>query len=76
VPQDYNASSAVPCLFIHSIYVIPCLYIRSLSVMLSRTSFHVLYDRLKKDQEKDKIRSKQDKNGKRGEAGKCQKQLQ
>nr|GFA28537.1 hypothetical protein [Tanacetum cinerariifolium] len=29
--------------------------------------------RLKKDQEKDKIRSKPDKNGKRGEAGKCQK---
>nr|GEV50595.1 hypothetical protein [Tanacetum cinerariifolium] len=45
VPQDYNASSAVPCLFIHSIYVIPCLYIRSLSVMLSRISFHVLYGR-------------------------------
>nr|GEX98809.1 copia protein [Tanacetum cinerariifolium] len=35
VPQDYNASSAVTCLFIHSIYVIPCLYIHSLSVMLS-----------------------------------------
>nr|GEU88084.1 putative reverse transcriptase domain-containing protein [Tanacetum cinerariifolium] len=32
--------------------------------------------RLKKDQEKDKIRSKRDKNGKRGEAGKNQKQLQ
>nr|GEX57820.1 hypothetical protein [Tanacetum cinerariifolium] len=31
--------------------------------------------RLKKDQEKDKIESKPDKNGKRGEAGKCQKQL-
>nr|GEW13403.1 DNA-directed DNA polymerase [Tanacetum cinerariifolium] len=31
---------------------------------------------LKKDQEKDKIGSKRDKNGKRGEAGKCQKQLQ
>nr|GFB30464.1 zinc finger, CCHC-type, retrotransposon Gag domain protein [Tanacetum cinerariifolium] len=45
LPQDYNASSAVPCLFIHSIYVIPCLYIRSLSVMLSRISFHVLYGR-------------------------------
>nr|GFA89682.1 hypothetical protein [Tanacetum cinerariifolium] len=45
VPRDYNASSAVPCLFIHSIYVIPCLYIRSLSVMLSRISFHVLYGR-------------------------------
>nr|GFC64795.1 hypothetical protein [Tanacetum cinerariifolium] len=45
VPQDYNASSAVTCLFIHSIYVIPCLYIRSLSVMRSRISFHVLYDR-------------------------------
>nr|GFA34093.1 hypothetical protein [Tanacetum cinerariifolium] len=30
---------------------------------------------LKKAQEKDKIRSKPDKNGKRGEAGKCQKQL-
>nr|GEY33876.1 hypothetical protein [Tanacetum cinerariifolium] len=45
VPQDYNASSAVPCLFINSIYVIPCLYIRSLSVMLSRISFHVLYGR-------------------------------
>nr|GFC37366.1 hypothetical protein [Tanacetum cinerariifolium] len=44
VPQDYNASSAVLCLFIHSIYVIPFLYIRSLSVMLSRISFHVLYD--------------------------------
>nr|GEY03942.1 hypothetical protein [Tanacetum cinerariifolium] len=45
VPQDYNASSAVACLFIHSIYVIPCLYIRPLSVMLSRISFHVLYGR-------------------------------
>nr|GEV74088.1 hypothetical protein [Tanacetum cinerariifolium] len=45
VPQDYNASSDVPCLFIHSIYDIPCLYIRSLSVMLSRISLHVLYDR-------------------------------
>nr|GFA85221.1 hypothetical protein [Tanacetum cinerariifolium] len=45
VPQDYNASSAVPCLFIHSIYVIPCLYIRSLSVMFSRISLHVLYGR-------------------------------
>nr|GEX05821.1 hypothetical protein [Tanacetum cinerariifolium] len=32
--------------------------------------------KLKKDQEKDKIGSKPDKNGKRGEAGKCQKQLQ
>nr|GEU55754.1 hypothetical protein [Tanacetum cinerariifolium] len=31
---------------------------------------------LKKAQEKDKIGSKPDKNGKRGEAGKCQKQLQ
>nr|GEX45767.1 copia protein [Tanacetum cinerariifolium] len=30
----------------HSIYVIHYLYIRSLSVMLSRISFHVLYDRL------------------------------
>nr|GEV29752.1 copia protein [Tanacetum cinerariifolium] len=49
VPQDYNASSAVPCLFIHSIYVIPCLYIRSLSVMLSRISFHVLYGRKVKE---------------------------
>nr|GEU54002.1 hypothetical protein [Tanacetum cinerariifolium] len=45
VPEDYNASSATPCLFIHSIYVIHCLYIHSLSVMLSRISFHVLYDR-------------------------------
>nr|GEW96048.1 hypothetical protein [Tanacetum cinerariifolium] len=45
VPQDYDASFAVPCLFIHSIHVIPCLYIRSLSVMLSRISFHVLYGR-------------------------------
>nr|GEZ74501.1 zinc finger, CCHC-type, retrotransposon Gag domain protein [Tanacetum cinerariifolium] len=45
VPQDFNASSAVPCLFIHFSYVIPCLYIRSLSVMLSRISFHVLYGR-------------------------------
>nr|GEY19427.1 hypothetical protein [Tanacetum cinerariifolium] len=45
VPQDYNASFAVPRFFIHSIYVIPCLYIRSLSVMLSRISFHVLYGR-------------------------------
>nr|GFA89995.1 hypothetical protein [Tanacetum cinerariifolium] len=43
VPQDYDASSAVPCLFIHSIYVMYCPYIRSLSVMLSRISFHVLY---------------------------------
>nr|GFB30808.1 hypothetical protein [Tanacetum cinerariifolium] len=43
VPQDYNASSAVPCSFIPSIYVIHCLYIRSLSVMLSRVSFYVLY---------------------------------
>nr|GFB25419.1 hypothetical protein [Tanacetum cinerariifolium] len=41
-PRDYNASSTVLCLIIHSIYVIPCLYIRSLSVMLSRISFHVL----------------------------------
>nr|GEW55775.1 putative reverse transcriptase domain-containing protein [Tanacetum cinerariifolium] len=32
--------------------------------------------KLKKDQEKDKIRTKRDKNGKRGEAGKYQKQLQ
>nr|GFC05283.1 hypothetical protein [Tanacetum cinerariifolium] len=31
------------------------------------------WERLKKDQEKDKIGSKPDKNGKRGEAGKCQK---
>nr|GEX14951.1 ribonuclease H-like domain, reverse transcriptase, RNA-dependent DNA polymerase [Tanacetum cinerariifolium] len=45
VPQDYNAFSAVQCLFIHFLYVIPCLYIRSLSVMLSRISFHVLYGR-------------------------------
>nr|GEZ33642.1 retrovirus-related Pol polyprotein from transposon TNT 1-94 [Tanacetum cinerariifolium] len=45
VPQDYNASSVVPCLFIHSIYVIPCLYIHLLSVMLNRISFHVLYGR-------------------------------
>nr|GEY77404.1 zinc finger, CCHC-type, retrotransposon Gag domain protein [Tanacetum cinerariifolium] len=44
VPQDYDVSSAMPCLFIHSIYVIHCLYIHSLSVMLSRISFHVLYD--------------------------------
>nr|GEZ76517.1 hypothetical protein [Tanacetum cinerariifolium] len=42
---DYNASFAVPCFIIHFTYVIPCLYIRSLSVMLSRTSFHVLYGR-------------------------------
>nr|GEW04580.1 histone deacetylase 14 [Tanacetum cinerariifolium] len=45
VPQDYYASSAMPCLFIHFIYVIHYLYIRSLSVMLSRISFHVLYGR-------------------------------
>nr|GEW20197.1 transposase (putative), gypsy type [Tanacetum cinerariifolium] len=45
VPQGYDASSAMPCLFIHSVYVIHCLYIRSLSVMLSRISFHVLYGR-------------------------------
>nr|GFC05421.1 hypothetical protein [Tanacetum cinerariifolium] len=32
--------------------------------------------RLKKDSKKDKIKSKPDKNGKRGEAGKSQKQLQ
>nr|GFB49672.1 hypothetical protein [Tanacetum cinerariifolium] len=31
---------------------------------------------LKKDQEKEKIESKLDKKGKRGEARKCQKQLQ
>nr|GEU71808.1 hypothetical protein [Tanacetum cinerariifolium] len=42
VPQDYNASFAVPCLSIHAIYVMYCRYIRSLSVMLSRISFHVL----------------------------------
>nr|GEY60195.1 hypothetical protein [Tanacetum cinerariifolium] len=42
VPLDYNVSSAVPCLFIHSIYVIPCLNIRSLSVMLSRIFFSCL----------------------------------
>nr|GEX27553.1 protein LURP-one-related 10-like [Tanacetum cinerariifolium] len=41
--EDYDASSAMPCLVIHSIYVIHCRYIRSLSVMLSRISFHVLY---------------------------------
>nr|GFA26997.1 hypothetical protein [Tanacetum cinerariifolium] len=58
VPQDYNASSAVPCLFIHSIYVIPCLYIRSLSVMLSRISFHVLYGR--DGENLDKIKEKGD----------------
>nr|GEW40273.1 hypothetical protein [Tanacetum cinerariifolium] len=45
VPQDYNVSSATPCLSIHDIYVMYCPYIRSLSVMLSRISFHVLYDR-------------------------------
>nr|GEX90646.1 hypothetical protein [Tanacetum cinerariifolium] len=45
VPPDYDASSAMPCLFIHSIYVMYCPYIRSLSVMLSRISFHVLYGR-------------------------------
>nr|GFC16540.1 reverse transcriptase domain-containing protein [Tanacetum cinerariifolium] len=39
-------------------------------------SFHEAWERLKKDQEKDKIGSKPDKNGKRGEAGKSQKQLQ
>nr|GFB03161.1 hypothetical protein [Tanacetum cinerariifolium] len=39
-------------------------------------SFQFLGERLKKDQEKDKIGSKRDKNGKRGEAGKNQKQLQ
>nr|GEU50645.1 P-type H+-ATPase [Tanacetum cinerariifolium] len=60
VPQDYNASSAVPCLFIHSTYVIPCLYIRSLSVMFSRISFHVLYGRfalVKRQSVIDKARS-------------------
>nr|GEX55423.1 hypothetical protein [Tanacetum cinerariifolium] len=45
VPQDYNASFAVPCLFIHFFMLFPCLYIRLLSVMLSRISFHVLYGR-------------------------------
>nr|GFB83558.1 hypothetical protein [Tanacetum cinerariifolium] len=45
VPQDYDASSATPCLFIPSIYVMYCPYIRSLSVMFSRISFHVLYGR-------------------------------
>nr|GEU62423.1 hypothetical protein [Tanacetum cinerariifolium] len=45
VPRDYDASSAMPCLFIHSIYVIHCRHICSLSVMLSRISFHVLYGR-------------------------------
>nr|GEW31760.1 hypothetical protein [Tanacetum cinerariifolium] len=43
----------------------------SLAVLVKLASFT-----LKKDQEKDKIESKQDKNGKRGEAEKCQKQLQ
>nr|GEW15478.1 RNA-directed DNA polymerase, eukaryota, reverse transcriptase zinc-binding domain protein [Tanacetum cinerariifolium] len=42
------------------------------------TLVHVLefFTKLKKDQEKDKIGSKRDKNGKRSEDGKCQKQLQ
>nr|GFB36804.1 hypothetical protein [Tanacetum cinerariifolium] len=40
------------------------------------TSFKIQNDGLRKDQEKDKIGSKRDKNGKRGEAGKNQKQLQ
>nr|GEX35101.1 hypothetical protein [Tanacetum cinerariifolium] len=43
VPQDYDVSSATPCLSIHAIYVMYCHYIRSLSVMLSRISFLVLY---------------------------------
>nr|GEY76133.1 hypothetical protein [Tanacetum cinerariifolium] len=38
--------------------------------------FYSSFNGLKKDQEKDKIGSKRDKNGKRGEAEKCQKQLQ
>nr|GEV93246.1 hypothetical protein [Tanacetum cinerariifolium] len=45
VPQDYDVSSATPCLFIYATYVMYCHYIRSLSVMLSRISFHVLYGR-------------------------------
>nr|GFA96863.1 putative RNA-directed DNA polymerase, eukaryota, reverse transcriptase zinc-binding domain protein [Tanacetum cinerariifolium] len=45
VPQDYDVSSATPCVSIHAIYVMYCHYIRSLSVMLSSISFHVLYGR-------------------------------
>nr|GEV11203.1 hypothetical protein [Tanacetum cinerariifolium] len=43
VPQDYDVSSAMPCVSIHAIYVMYCHYIRSLSFMLSCISFHVLY---------------------------------
>nr|GFB32069.1 hypothetical protein [Tanacetum cinerariifolium] len=42
VPQDYDVSSATPCLSIHAIYVMYCPYIRSLSVMLSRIFFSCL----------------------------------
>nr|GEX63844.1 hypothetical protein [Tanacetum cinerariifolium] len=45
VPQDYDAIFCYTMFIIHSIYVMYCPYIRSLSVMLSRISFHVLYDR-------------------------------
>nr|GEX66971.1 hypothetical protein [Tanacetum cinerariifolium] len=38
--------------------------------MYSTLHTHMMYTRLKKAQEKDKIESKPDKNGKRGEAGK------
>nr|GEU61043.1 hypothetical protein [Tanacetum cinerariifolium] len=48
----------------------------SFPVSFARLASLLWYTRLKKDQEKDKIRSKPDKNGKRGEAGKRLKQLQ
>nr|GFA14986.1 hypothetical protein [Tanacetum cinerariifolium] len=46
VPQDYDVSSATPCLSTHAINVMYCRYIGSLSVMLSRISFHVLIRQL------------------------------
>nr|GEW18537.1 putative nucleotidyltransferase, ribonuclease H [Tanacetum cinerariifolium] len=44
--KDYDASSAMLCLFIHAIYVMYCPYIRSLSVVLSRIFFSCLIQQM------------------------------
>nr|GEU47695.1 hypothetical protein [Tanacetum cinerariifolium] len=76
----------VVCIFLHFlVYSVVPPYLLSLrtediifdpGICKSTFSKPVLSHRLKKDQEKDKIGSKRDKNEKRGEAGKSLKQLQ
>nr|GEZ94087.1 hypothetical protein [Tanacetum cinerariifolium] len=45
VPQDYDASSAMPCLFIHAIYVISLSLYPFTERYAQPYSFHVLYGR-------------------------------